>query len=193
MKRATRRAARVAARGGQSTPRRRDAARAREVKDTTAREARASRRSRRRARSVARARPARKSGRDGARATGELAGATARARRTLAGPSSEAVLRRGLVRVVTGDMLVEGCGGCGRGARAEEWRGERVSRARVQNAARAVENETETIDLDDVSFARLELRTQRTQQPSSRFPTRFAIRVHIYGRLVSYFRERGES
>ena len=65
----------------------------------------------------------------------------ARARRTLAGPSSEAVLRRGLVRVVTGDMLVEGCGGCGRGARAEEWRGERVSRARVQNAARAVEND----------------------------------------------------
>ena len=47
-------------------------------------------------------------------------------------------MRRGLARVVTGDMSVEGCGARGREARAEEWRVESVSRARVQNAARAV-------------------------------------------------------
>ena len=111
MKYATRRAARVAARSGRAARRRRDAEGVSERR-TTRRVMRARRVGLGAARDRSRARDRREAGgkgtRDGRARESRRSRAAEASARTLAGASSGAALRRGLVRVVMGDMSEEG-------------------------------------------------------------------------------------
>ena len=183
MKRATRRAARVAARGGQNTPRRRDAVRAREEKMP-----RRVKRARRVGLGAARDRSRARDRRGSRKGRGTRDGRARGSRRVRAAYLGGAVFGGGLeARAGAGRDGGHVGGGVWR-LRARSACGGVAASASLALEFKTPREPLRTTMNHDVSLA-------WSYEPSNRIAfsnpvSRFA---SIYGSLVSYFRERGES